>query len=70
MSNTAEQLKSMYTALAHKEALIINDTKDIQALTRIMKNNARQLEHLVERRERTRKEIEDLKTRLEVITEG
>lgn len=63
----AEQLKQLYADLAHKEALFIRDTKDIEALSRIIKNQTRQLERLVQRREKTRKELNLLAGYLEAM---
>lgn len=62
-----EELRGYYTALAKKEAAMIEMNRDIEALTRLIKTHGRQLESLVEKREKTRKEIFQLSAGLQLI---
>lgn len=63
----ADELKAYYTALAKKEAAMIEMTRDIEALTRLIKTQVRQLNDLIVKREKTRKEIVQLSAGLQLI---
>lgn len=62
-----EELRGYYTALAKKEAAMIEMNRDIEALSRLIKTQVRQLDSLVEKREKARKEIIQLSAGLQLI---
>ena len=69
MGTTASDLKNIYSALAAKEAKLLQYEKDIAALKRITINNMRILKDLGERRDNTMWEIKGLRAGLELILE-
>lgn len=69
MGTTASDLKNIYSALAAKEAKLLQYDKDIAALKRITINNMRILKDLGERRDSTMREIKQLRAGLELILE-
>ena len=69
MGTTASDLKNIYSALAAKEAKLLQYEKDIAALKRITINNMRILKDLGERHDNTMREIKGLRAGLELILE-
>ena len=69
MGETARELKDIYSALATKEAMIIQYDKDIASHKRVIINNMKTLKHLAEHRDNTMKEIKQLREGLQLIIE-
>lgn len=69
MGATAQELKDIYSALATKEAMIIQYDKDITALKRVIINNMKILQRMGEHRDNTMKEIKQLRAGLQLIIE-
>lgn len=70
MEETARELKDIYSALATKEAKIIQYDKDIASLKRVIINNMKMLKRMAEHRDNTMKEIKQLRAGLELIIEA
>lgn len=70
MGETAQELKDIYSALATKEAKIIQYDKDIAALKRVIINNMKMLKRMAEYRDNTMKEIKQLQVGIQLIIEA
>lgn len=67
--NNAKELKDIYSALATKEAKLLQYDKDIAALKKIIINNMRILKDLSEHRDNIMREIKQLQAGLRLILE-
>ena len=70
MVETTQQLKDIYSALATKEAKIIQYDKDIESLKRLIINNMKMLKRMREHRDNTMKEIKQLRSGLQLIEDN
>ena len=70
MGETAQQLKDIYSALATKEAKLIQYDKDIASLKRVIINNMKMLKRMGEHRDNIMKEIKQLRAGLQLIIEA
>lgn len=69
-NETTQQLKDIYSALARKEALLIQYDRDLAALKRLITSNIKYMKALAVKRDNTMKEIKQLRAGLQMIMEA